>query len=93
METNDQTKEKNNIYHTVHRNSKGDPLMVIFKDKATDRVISVKHIQEKVDNIDEWLKNLPTEDEVIDCLASLPFKCYFGKDRDGILEIRIPIKE
>ena len=78
--------EKNNIYHTVHRNSKGDPLMVVFKDKATDKVTSVKHIKEKVDNN-------PTEDEVIDCLASLPFKCYFGKDRDGILEIRIPIKE
>lgn len=37
--------------------------------------------------------NDPTESEVIKCLASLPFKCYFGKDRDGILEIRIPVKE
>jgi hypothetical protein len=39
------------------------------------------------------VKENPTESEVIKCLASLPFKCYFGKDRDGILEIRIPIKE
>jgi len=79
-------KEKNDIYQTVHRNSKGNPLFVVFRDKATDKVKSVKRIEEKVNNN-------PTESEVIECLASLPFKCYFGKDRDGILEIRIPIKE
>tara|TARA_R110001606_G_C15027591_1_gene610569 strand:+ start:34 stop:282 length:249 start_codon:yes stop_codon:yes gene_type:complete len=79
-------KEKENVNHSVIKNSKGDPIMVVFKDKVTDEVTSIKHIQEKVNN-------KPTESEVIDCLASLPFKCYFGKDRDGILEITIPVKQ
>jgi len=78
--------EEKNDYHTVLRNSKGEATIIVFQDKITDRVTSVRHIREEVNNN-------PTEDEVIDCLASLPFKCYFGKDRDGILEIRIPIKE
>jgi len=37
--------------------------------------------------------NDPTKDEVIKHLVSLPFKCYYGRNRDGILEIRIPIEE
>ena len=33
----------------------------------------------------------PTYEEVIDAIADLPFPCYHGKDRDGVLEIHIPI--
>ena len=78
-------KEKENVNHSVIKNSKGNPIMVVFKDKVTDEVTSIKHIQEKINTN-------PTESEVIDCLASLPFPCYFGKDRDGVLEITIPVK-
>ena len=35
----------------------------------------------------------PTEKQVIRLLSELPFPCYFGKDRDGVLEVQIPIKE
>ena len=35
----------------------------------------------------------PTEEQVINLLCNLPFPCYFGKGRDGVLEVHIPIKE
>ena len=65
-------KENVNVSHSVIKNSKGDPIMVVFKHKVN---------------------NNPTESEVIDCLASLPFPCYFGKARDEVLEITIPVKQ
>ena len=33
----------------------------------------------------------PTYEEVIDAISDLPFPCYHGKDRDGVIEIHIPI--
>ena len=53
-----------------------------------------KHI-DRIKSYREFLiqQSKPYEAEVIECLSSLPFKCYFGKDRDGVLEIRIPIRE
>ena len=38
-------------------------------------------------------KTEPTENEVIEQLSSLPFPIYFGKDRDGVLEVLIPVKD
>lgn len=35
----------------------------------------------------------PTEEQVIRLLSELPFPCYFGKDRDGVLEVQIPIMD
>ena len=35
----------------------------------------------------------PTEEQVIRSLSELPFPCYFGKDRDGVLEVHIPVEE
>ena len=36
-------------------------------------------------------QDYPTYEEVIDAIADLPFPCYHGKDRDGVIEIHIPI--
>jgi hypothetical protein len=33
----------------------------------------------------------PTEQEVIDLVSKLPFVVHYGKDRDGVLELQIPI--
>jgi hypothetical protein len=35
----------------------------------------------------------PTESEVLRYLGMLPFPIYFGKDRDGVLEVLIPTKQ
>ena len=35
----------------------------------------------------------PTEERVIKALAKLPFAVYWGKDRDGVIEITIPVKQ
>lgn len=35
----------------------------------------------------------PTEAEVLINLRRLPFPIYFGKDRDGMLEVLIPINQ
>jgi len=29
----------------------------------------------------------------MNAVADLPFPCYQGKDKDGVIEIHIPIKE
>jgi hypothetical protein len=34
----------------------------------------------------------PTYEEVINAIADLPFPCYHGKDKDGLIEVHIPIK-
>ena len=45
METKERIKEKNkNLYHTVLRNSKGKVIAVIFQDKITDEIESIKTI-------------------------------------------------
>lgn len=35
----------------------------------------------------------PTYQEVMNAIADLPFPCYRGKDKDGVIEIHIPVKE
>lgn len=37
--------------------------------------------------------NEPTYEEVMNAIADLPFTCLQGKDRDGVIEIHIPVKE
>ena len=37
--------------------------------------------------------NEPTYQEVMNAIADLPFPCYQGKDKDGVIEIHIPVKE
>ena len=45
MITKESVKEKNkNLYHTVLRNSKGKVIAVIFQDKITDEIESIKPI-------------------------------------------------
>jgi hypothetical protein len=39
------------------------------------------------------VKEVSEEEQVIRLLSELPFPCYFGKDRDGVLEVHIPVKE
>ena len=39
------------------------------------------------------MKKEPTKEQVIEALAKLPFAVYSGKDRDGVIEITITVKE
>ena len=45
MMTKESVKEKNkNLYHTVLRNSKGKVIAVVFQDKITNEIESIKPI-------------------------------------------------
>jgi hypothetical protein len=62
---------------------------------------------EEMEEYSNWVEPIPMEDkpinriqmpeptvvEVIRLLSELPFPIYFGKDRDEVLEVLIPIKQ